>query len=719
MRFCSPRAISAVGMAAALCCQSGRGQAFNPAPSETSRSTTVQRLNLEDPHSRGILGLGAVIAVLDSGLNLSNAEFSGNSRIATGYNAVYGSGDITDTMGHGTHVTGIIAASANGQGMYGVAPLATIVPVKIFNGSLAYSSDIDRGLIHARNVGARVVNLSIGGTSPTGESALRVVTATGNMLIVVAAGNNSAANPVWPARYAAQPWASGNIIAVGAVDSSNRLWSLSNKAGDTANWYLVAPGTSIYSTYGSSYAYMTGTSMAAPAVSGAAGLLFGYWPYLKASQVAQILLNTADDLGAPGVDAVYGHGLLNVSRALAPVGSYTYKASNGAKVTILLNGKSVISTSPRISTPSAFSGLTTQVFDEYGRNYTSDEGAQLNTQTVMTADSLVGQTNYAVDAAESVLADGSRLLAWTGQTTRVDDTRNQPRWNHLPANSAASALSLRQADGRAYAFGTGGTANTALGLMNSRFGPALGAADHLVAHPLTGFAPNHRFAALSMPLGQGWSLTSSLINSSATDSASANIQLGELTKQAANYAVNLSYGAMAEHGLLGGYSNAALGLAQHTSTQGLTLSAAYAMSADWTVAGSYSMAHTGAPQASGILEGGTGIRSNGYAFGVVKANTWRTGDRWSFTLNAPLRAQSGNLVYSVVDHVDDDGEAVYAQHVVNLKGTARELVAETRYLLRLSDTASITAAAALRMHADHEASAPTQRVIALRYTLKF
>ena len=290
----------AAALAICLLIQAGPALAqttFAPTASETSWSTSVSQLHVQAVHSKGVLGQGVTIGLLDTGLNLANPEFRNNSRVST-YNAVDGSSDVTDSINHGTHVAGVIGAGANGSGMYGVAPLANLLEIKVFNGGTASASSINRGLDYALAHGARVINMSFGTSTPLGDAGLRRAAASNQAVLVVAAGNEGARNPNWPGRYARESWAGGTMLVVGAVDANGRMASFSNRAGDTAQYYLVAPGVNILSTYGSGYGYMSGTSMAAPAVSGAAALIVGYWPYLKASQVAAILLNTADDLGA-------------------------------------------------------------------------------------------------------------------------------------------------------------------------------------------------------------------------------------------------------------------------------------------------------------------------------------------------------------------------------------------------------------------------------------
>lgn len=694
--------------------------AFAPSMLESSRSAAVQGLNLGGLHARGIRGLGIRVAVLDSGLNLAHTEFSGSGRIVGAWN-VNGSTDVTDATGHGTHVAGIIAAAANGSGMYGVAPEATLIPVKIFNTATASSSDINRGLSHAVTAGARIVNLSLGATGPTGDSTLRGLAAGNRTLVVAAAGNTGAAHPIWPARYAKEPWAKGTIIAVGAMDANGQIAAFSNRAGDTAHFYLVAPGTSVLSSYGSGYASLSGTSVAAPVVSGAAALLWSHWPYLQASQVSAILLNTADDLGAPGIDPIYGHGLLNVNRALAPVGSFTYRAANGRQVTIPLTQRPV-STSPlRVASPTVFRALSTQVFDAYGRNFTSEEGEALSVRTATTVDMLLGRMDAVLDSAERALGRGMHLTSWTARPASALSGRLELTWNR-PAAPLGSLVKLQQHGGLGFAAGSGGVGSLALGLMDSPLAPALAGADRLVSHPMLGFAPDHRFAALSAPLAGNWHARLGIVQSktvSSQEGPAADVQLVELTYSRRDLALNVSLADLSERGLLGGYSHAGLGLQQSTHTRGLSFSLAWRLAEHWTAAGSYSVATTGAPESSGLLEGGTTIRSDAFGLGLIKADTWRPRDRLSFMLHAPLRARSGTLTYSVVDHVTEDGTPVYREQRVDLRGSARELVAETRYQLRLGPQAWLTAAAAWRHHPDHDAQARPETIVGLRYTLAF
>ena len=719
-------------LATACAAASGQTVLFSPSYSEYLWSTSVIQLGMTNVHARGFLGQGAIVAVLDTGLNRNNPEFLNNPRVLTGYNATNGTTDITDTDAHGTHVAGIIAApgtgtgSVNEPGMYGVAPAATLLPIKVFSGGSAAASAVTAGLDYAMAHGARVINLSLGATSPTGDTGLRRVAAANTAVVVIAAGNDSTAAPNWPSRYAKESWANGTLIAVGAVDANKTLHYSSNRAGDIAPYYLVAPGVSIISSYGLGYAHMTGTSMAAPAVSGAAALVTGYWPYLAANQVAAILLNTADDLGAPGVDAIYGHGMLNVNRALSPVGSFTYRTITGTVTRINLSTPGVVSYQPAVSTPSAFSQVSTEVFDDYGRNFTSAEGAALSVRTALTVDSVIGRTDRMLDTSEQVLTDGStlmRLNSHTGTTNQAASTNNVngsgDAWNYQ-STLRQSLVSYRSATGQVLSIGDSGLSSMTLGLMGSTWANRLAGLDNILSNPLSNFAPQHRFASVGMPLTNGWQASAATLQSKRHNAASGNINLMEVSHIGAKHAINVSTGDLSETGLLGGYSNTALGLNQATHSQGITLSGAYLVAPHWALAGAYSQTHTTAPMASGMLTHATAINTNAYGVGMIRSDWLKTGDRLSLTAHTPLSAQSGQLTYSVVQSVDGAGTPQFGTQVVQLRPLAREWRTEARYTMPVPNWGgNLSAAISTRSNADNDAEAALQWAMGVRYQLNF
>jgi subtilisin family serine protease len=199
-----------------------------------------------------------------------------------------------DSDVHGTHIAGTIAAENNGFGVTGVAYNATIMPVRVIDSEGGTISDIAAGIRYAADNGADVINLSLGGYFPSTEreEAIRYASDRG-VVVVMAAGNEGASQPVYPARYATD-WG----IAVGAVDSNKTLANFSNRAGATVLDYVVAPGVDILSTTpGNSYQSFDGTSMAAPHVAGVAALVLSANPNLTPAEVESLLTQTANRTG--------------------------------------------------------------------------------------------------------------------------------------------------------------------------------------------------------------------------------------------------------------------------------------------------------------------------------------------------------------------------------------------------------------------------------------
>jgi thermitase len=205
------------------------------------------------------------IAILDTGVDLDHPDLA--NKIIKDIN-FSDSPTVDDVYGHGTHVAGIAAASTNnGIGVAGLGYTVTIMNVKVLDdtGYGAYSW-IASGIIWAVDNGAKIINMSLGGSfaSSTLEAAINYAWSKG-VVVVAAAGNNGNSAPFYPAYYT-------NCIAVAGTDSLDRLASWSNY-GDWVD--VAAPGVSIYSTLiNNGYGYKSGTSMASPHVAGLAALVF-------------------------------------------------------------------------------------------------------------------------------------------------------------------------------------------------------------------------------------------------------------------------------------------------------------------------------------------------------------------------------------------------------------------------------------------------------------
>ncbi|NJL09488.1 MAG: S8 family serine peptidase [Calothrix sp. SM1_7_51] len=271
--------------------------------------------------AKGYTGQGIVVAVVDTGIDFNHQdlkdniwtnpkEIDGNGKDDDGngyvddihgWNFVSNNSNVMDENGHGTHVSGTIAAQRNNTGATGIAYGAKIMPVKVLDGNGTGSSEnVAKGIRFAADSGANVINLSLGSSYPDKEieSAIEYANGKGSV-VVMAAGNDGGSTPEYPARYA-KNWG----VAVGAVDKNNKIANFSNRAGSDKLPYVTAPGVDIYSTLpNNSYGSYSGTSMAAPHVAGVVALMLSANPNLNPNQVKQILTDSAgsksDDVTPP------------------------------------------------------------------------------------------------------------------------------------------------------------------------------------------------------------------------------------------------------------------------------------------------------------------------------------------------------------------------------------------------------------------------------------
>jgi thermitase len=274
----------------------------------------------------------AIVAILDTGADYTHPDLNpvllkDANGVVIGYNTLTGTNDARDDHYHGTHVAGIAAARINNAtGVAGVAgwnpglpdsgSWVRIMPVKVLDstGSGTDASVAD-GILWAAAHGARVLNMSLGGTSSSTTLANAVQSAWTdyNCVVVAAAGNNGSSALFYPAAYP-------NVISVAATDSADKLTSFTNYG----SWVkTAAPGYNIYSTRpGGTYVYLSGTSMAAPHVAGEAGAILAQNPSLSNSEVSSLIVSNVDPYTPyAGRTLAAGAGRINVLRAVLAAGN--------------------------------------------------------------------------------------------------------------------------------------------------------------------------------------------------------------------------------------------------------------------------------------------------------------------------------------------------------------------------------------------------------------
>ncbi len=287
-------------------------QALDTFPNDPSFPSQYALIAIHAPQGWDIStgSSSATIAILDSGVDINHLDLAG--KIIQGYDFVNNDNVPFDDYGHGTHVTGIAAALGNnGLGIAGVSWGARILPVKVLDASgNGTFSNVAAGIIWATDQGAQIINMSLGGSgfSQILQDAVNYADSRG-VLMIASSGNTNSNFVLYPARFS-------QVMAVAATDASNQRASFSNYGTQVE---IAAPGVSIISLWPGGYNTLSGTSMAAPYVSGLAAILFGYES--NATTIRNYLRTSALDIPPAGFDIYTGAGLIQMDAALALVAS--------------------------------------------------------------------------------------------------------------------------------------------------------------------------------------------------------------------------------------------------------------------------------------------------------------------------------------------------------------------------------------------------------------
>ncbi|MBI3420163.1 MAG: S8 family serine peptidase, partial [Proteobacteria bacterium] len=366
------------GVIALTICEGGGGGGGTSTTStsiddEFNAQYTLKIIGAKQAYKRGFTGQGIVVGLIDTGLRITSSEFFGRVSSDGGFDFTTNtSGMPTDESllnPHGTEVAGVLAANRNFVGMHGVAYNALIQPLRVFDVNGSPVDDFAPAINYAISHGTRIINGSYGPSNVEGFETLghqvifdwdmSAATAylnavSSGAILVFPAGNEFAVaptvgqNPTGPgflpfirpsnanitsAAGGAYRDIDGNVITSDfsalepntiVVVGTNRDLTMrvdSNRCGVAKDWCMAAPATNIFTTLDGVYTTVNGTSFAAPQVAGAAAILKQEFPSLTGAEIVDILLSTATDLGTAGVDVVFGHGLLNLVAATAPVGT--------------------------------------------------------------------------------------------------------------------------------------------------------------------------------------------------------------------------------------------------------------------------------------------------------------------------------------------------------------------------------------------------------------
>ena len=654
--------------------------------------------------------------------------------------------------GHGAAVGSLISAQHDGQGIMGIAPNVTVDLYNPFDQTGTASwSDVQKGINTLYSKGAHVVNLSLGvpGTVFSSDWAnvmSGLLMNPGQIVFVKAAGNEGVmqtTNVMWTLGLTIPQ----NVILVGSVGPTGEISRFSNTPGEACITlilgicaeqnklkyrFLVAPGElMLVSDNAGGVTRMSGTSFAAPLVTGAVALLQTRWPWLQqhSAETVQIILQSADDLGAPGVDPVYGWGMLDVQASQSPLDFndlVIYRPRSYVKgdnfTTLLAPTWSASKLRSMVLTPGQLDLWQAQnayivAFENIGLTY-RDFTIPLSTAIVDKSQKVNGESNRfqsylykrMIDWANGAsLSDFSAQTAhfsggdWSfslvGTASTDDDTRRGggPFHSEFVASNRERGITLRVGEGDGAHALTGGDVFA----FRSDFDPTTGG-----VNPVLGFASGGGYARGEFTVVEGLRLNVGF-SQQTDDHTFIDPSFGELHElplapyQATASVVgldytltggvtlNASYTRLNEaDGLLGAQGGGPLSIAGGTRTDAITWGGTAALAHGIDLIGSATFAHSASsdPAHAALGIAGGGIDSTAYEIAARKTGVFGELDQMRISFAQPLHIESGALNYSSIEVVDrDTGEIGSVAHRWALDGGNREYRAEAIYAAPVFD----------------------------------
>ena len=691
---------------------------------EYENSTYLDGIHADGAYALGATGNGVNIAIIDNGISETSSELSGRVLDRIDLTGLYPSGGIAD---HGTSVASIAAAKRDGNGIQGVAFNSYLYDLNVFTKSGAgdvSASDADIGkalnIVAGNNpsyssVNARIANMSLAGNGSFSSSTLAAMrsVAAADKIMVIAAGNDGNAQPSPTARAVSDPNIGPSMLIVGAVDDTNTIASFSNRAGSYGDYFVVAPGVNlIAASKDGGYVYFSGTSAATPVVSGALAVLVNAYPFLTGPQLVALIKQTADDLGAPGVDAIYGSGLINLTTAMNPVAPLVMTVGN--TVNALTTPLSTVS----VATGGVLGGFKsghTIVLDAYRRAYNVPLDMFVERHASL-FDSFAGIEGRADGAGIADLLDswypkeGATLAFGSGVAAQ-----------HVSAGYAVAlsgntfAMSMRHANAASLVAMPG--LEPAAGNGRSLFLSTASAATPqgaLIGEGTSGIALGWRQGDLRMTAsyagGRNIRGQSSLVQSSMA------VKTGPVEW-------GLSGSLLDEDGsLLGAYGQGAFAGAGGR-TGFATASFRYDAGEDWSFAASYTRARL----TEGTLGNGLSLNNvDGDAMSVTLSGPagWREGDRLGFRMAQPLRAEKATADVWLPVARDMAGNIVRQHQTVGMEPDGREVDFELAYAMPLPEivwgnAAFLTLNGFAALQPDHQAAAGPAYGMAAQFTFRW
>ncbi|MBI1250288.1 MAG: S8 family serine peptidase [Alphaproteobacteria bacterium] len=671
-------------------------------------------INAEAAWAAGYTGAGVTVGVIDDGIDPTHPELQG--RVSPdSVDIVAGRNALTTSLSHGSELASLIAGNFNSAQTVGVAYGATILAVRADNGNESFNDNtLADALNYAVAHGVDIVNFSLGKSSPVSASfqtAIDNATANG-VIIVMSAGNDggSGATQVnYPAFLATNPAISrGLLLVAGGLNENGSINTISNPPGSAINWYLSAPGWQVvvpdhgppgavpgFQTCGaaaglpSNLCEIQGTSYASPQVAGALALLREAFPGLTPAQLVDLALTSARDAGAPGVDPLYGRGIIDVARAMAPAGSLSMPTAAGGSVNLLAPvGVAGPAFGDAFANADAWRAAA---FDAYGRRY----DVSLATRWLQEAPRLASEV--------PPLWREANAQAFKASFAAMDDGAPDSLAARMP-NNGRDALRIHAPLGAGFALDWSANAPPSSTSAWTSAPAYLGMAPAESALTLTRAFGEHVQLAL---LTQSGSADLGAFGASQRDATSLGLQWrGDAT------ALSLAVGSLREQGsALGLAWDPVWGAQSDAETRFAGLSGQWRLGAEWSLSANAAFGATRLAANRWVSADGALVSTSAEAalrWALVPA-AWR--DRGvdgalELSLSQPLRIERGAMI-ATLPAADDYGIAHlrFEPRTISAVPSGREIDLRAAYLLWSTGALSARVEATRRFSPGHRADA--------------
>jgi len=651
---------------------------------------------------------------------------------------------------HGAAVASLIAGRHDGVGVMGIAPRATVKAYSPFDSTGSSNwTDIQNGVNTLAYYGANVINMSLGIPTWTFHQNMAdifqdsFIQAFGADTVFVLASGNEGSVQTTDVNWSADA-KFDNLLFVGSVDPNKNISFFSNTPGEACltvngvcdeanklkNRFLVAPGELILvSDNNGGTTRLSGTSFAAPLVTGAVSLIHDRWPWLQnfAKETTDIILQTAEDLGAPGVDSVYGHGLLDVEAAQSPLnfdnltfytpnsnGSFSSVAATTFRNTILAPGQLNLWEA---------AGESVFALEDVGDTY-RDFSIPLSTLLYGQSGTFNGNTEQYQRHIYNRLVDWAEGTNFTAPEAYEAPVGKFGAFGVTMRATPVSPFAPSQAEDRP--FNTSFLVQTKSRKVTFQIGEGAGAValthddgfnnytDHDPeaggVNPFLGFASGGMFANIVSEIRPGLKLAlgftearddhtyadettgERLRDFDSISDYKANAVVMDVTYAAAE---NIRFNVALTHldeasGVLGAQGSGLFSLDQGAISNSMTVGAAFDVSPRFSLSASATAGRTrsnGDGAVLGISQ--EGLTSTAFEFAATAKSVLRENDKLRLTFAQPLNVESGSLQYQSVQVIDRaTGELGVVDEFWNLGGGSRHYITEAQYAFPLLEGAA-------------------------------